>query len=229
MIAAIPLVRASILQAAVAALDELGAPVERLLERVHLSPQILRQPDAFVPFAAVTRLLEVTARREGVEDLGLRLGQHLSERPPGTFGHLVARASTLGEALDTVYRLTPHHNSGIRAWRTTDGAQVRLHHLLLHGGEQEWGQFAAAVLMQYLKILASVAGPDWRPAAVQVPMRRLPGFRAVPLLWDTPIEVGQPAITITFSAALLDRPLRSRGPGPDGGHGSRLGPRHAGA
>jgi AraC-like DNA-binding protein len=204
---AIPLVRASVLHAAVAALERCGLPTERLLERASLSPQVLQQPDTFVPFAAVTRFLELAARSERIEDLGLRMGQQLSERLPGTFGYLVAQARTLKEALDAVQRLTPHHNSGVRAWRTIDGARAHLHHLFLDGDENDWGQFAAGVLMQYLKVLASVCGRDWRPLAIQVPMRRLPACRDTPLLANVPIECGRAPMTITISAALLDRPL----------------------
>jgi AraC-like DNA-binding protein len=204
---AIPLVRASVLQAAVVALERCGVPAERLLQRASLSPQALQQPDTFVPFAAVTRFLELGARSEHIEDLGLRLGQQLSDRLPGTFGHLVGQARTLKEALDTVERLTPHHNSGVRAWRTLEGPRAHLHHLFLDGDENDWGQFAAGVLMQYLKVLASVCGGDWRPLAIQVPMRRLPGCRDIPLLAHVPIEFGRAPMTITISAALLDRPL----------------------
>jgi AraC-like DNA-binding protein len=204
---AIPLVRASVLQAAIAALERCGVPAERLLERASLSSQALQQPDTFVPFGAVTRFLELGSRSEHIEDLGLRLGQQLPDRLPGTFGHLVGQARTLQEALDTVQRLTPHHNSGVRAWRTIDGARVHLHHLFLDGDENDWGQFAAGVLMQYLKLLASVCGRDWQPLAVQVPMRRLAGCRDIPLLANVPIEFGRAPMTITISAALLDRPL----------------------
>jgi AraC-like DNA-binding protein len=152
-----------------------------------------------------------------MEDLGLRIGQHLTGRLPGMLGERVGQASTLREALGTFYRLTPHHNSGVRAWSTTDGAQVRLHHVFLHGGEDDWGQFAASVLMQYLKLIESVAGPDWRPTSIRVPIRSLPGRRAIRLLSETPIELGQAAMTIIVSAALLDRPLPSRPPGRAGG------------
>jgi AraC-like DNA-binding protein len=61
--------------------------------------------------------------------------------------------------------------------------------------------------MQYLKLLASVCGRDWRPLAIRVPMRRLPGRRDIPLLGNVPIEFGRARMTITISAALLDRPL----------------------
>jgi hypothetical protein len=84
---------------------------------------------------------------------------------------------------------------------------VHLHYRFLHGTEQDWRHFAAASLMQFLNLVRSVAGPGWRPTAIHLPMHDLPGSRAVPLLADTPITFGQSAVTITFSAALLHRPL----------------------
>src|SRR4029450_1053696 len=62
--------------------------------------------------------------------------------------------------------------------------------------------------LHHVHFVGSVAGPGWRPIAVQVPMRNLPGRRAIPELSDARIEFGQPAATISFSPALLCcRPL----------------------
>jgi AraC-like DNA-binding protein len=203
----IPLVRASVLQMTTPFLERAGAPVERLLEKVKLSPGALEQPELLVPFLAVVRFLEEAARADGIEDIGLRLGSSLPPLPAGTFGRLMGRSRTLHETLETVYRFLPSFNSGARAWLTRSANQVNLHHRFLHGSEHDWRQFGAAVLMQYLNLVRCVAGPDWRPTAVQVPMRELPGCRDVPLLADTPITFGQPTMTITLSAELLHRSL----------------------
>jgi AraC-like DNA-binding protein len=181
--------------------------VERLLQKVKLSPGTLEQPELLVPFPAVVRFLEEAARAEGIEDLGLRVGTSLPPQPPGTFGRLTGRSRTLQETLEAVYRFLPSFNSGVRAWLTRNPAQVQVHHRFLQGSERDWRQFAAGVLMQYLHVLRRVAGPGWRPTAIEVPMRELPGYRDIPLLAETPITFGQATLRITFSAELLHRLL----------------------
>ena len=204
--APIPLLRAAALQVATGFLERTGAPVERYLARAKLSPQVLEHPEALVPFAAVARFLEETARSEGMEDLGLSIGRHFQLQQVGTFGRLIGQSLTLGEALQRAYRIFPAFNSGVRAWLTRGPDEVQLHHVFVHGSE-DCPQFAAAALMQYLHFVRSVAGPGWRPSTVQVPMSNLPGCRAIPLLSEARVEFGQPAMTITFSATLLHHPL----------------------
>src|SRR4029077_18113839 len=59
-------------------------PVERLLEKVKLSPQLVEQPESLVPFLAVTRFVQEAGRCTGMEDFGLRMGTVVHPMPPGT-------------------------------------------------------------------------------------------------------------------------------------------------
>ncbi len=205
--AAIPLIRAAPLQAAADFLEREGAPVERLLARAKLTPVALEHPESLVPFAAVTRFMEEAAHREGVEDFGLRLGEHSRAQQMGHFGRLLGQSLTLRNGLQTLGRIWSSFTSRMRSWVTLEPDRVQLHFAFLHGTEDSWGQFATAALLHHLHFVGSVAGPGWRPIAVQVPMRNLPGCRAIPELSNARIEFGQPAATISFSPALLCRPL----------------------
>lgn len=207
MSVAIPLVRAAALRTATSILERNGAPVEHLLEKAKLSPRALEHAESLVPFLAAARFVELAARAEGIEDLGLRIAAAAHPVPPGIFGRLVLQGRTLRDALEIAYGAWSSFNSGVRAWLTRSADRVHLHHRFRHGSEQDWHHFAAASLLQYLNFLRAVAGADWRPTAVQVAMGELPGWRAVPLLADTPISFGHSATTITFAATLLDRPL----------------------
>jgi AraC-like DNA-binding protein len=188
-------------------LERTGAPVERLLERANLSPQLVEQPESLVPFLAVARFVDEAARVTGTEDFGLRTGTAAHPMPPGTFGRLARQGRTLHEMLEIAYRLWSLYNSSVQAWLTRSGDQVHLHHRFLHGSERDLHHYTAAVLMQYLNVLRAVAGPTWRPTAVGVPMRELPGWRSIPMLAETKITFGQPATTISLDASLLKRPL----------------------
>jgi hypothetical protein len=79
----VPLLRVSALRVATDFLERDGAPVERLLEKVKLSRQLVEQPESLVPFLAVARFVEEAARATGMEDFGLRMGTVVLPMPPG--------------------------------------------------------------------------------------------------------------------------------------------------
>ncbi len=205
MAAVIPLVRAAPFRVLTGLLEQAGAPVERLLERAKLSPRAIENPEMLVPFAAVTRLAEDAARGQGIDDLWLRVANPVSQL--GAFGRLISGSLTLQDAIETAYRAWSGYNSGVHTWLARRGDQVDLHHRFLHGDARDWGQYAAVALMTYVNFLGAVAGPGWRPTAVGLPVRALPGVRSVPLLANTRIEFGRPWMTVTFAAGLLHRPL----------------------
>jgi AraC-like DNA-binding protein len=205
--AAIPLVRATVAQLVAGFLERAGAPVERLLEGARLSARAIEDPEGLVPFVAVTRFVEDAARRQGIDDLGLRIGASSTLRQLGTFGRLILQSPTLHDGLETAYRVWPGYNSGVRTWIVRRGDQVDLEHRFLHGDVRDWGQYAAAALMVYLNFLSAVAGPDWHPTAVGLPGPSQAGVRSIPLLANTRVEFWRPWITVTFDAAVLSRPL----------------------
>jgi hypothetical protein len=68
----IPLIRAAVLSPALAFLRRAGAPVERLVEAAKLPPDMLDDPEAWIPLVFGNRVVEVAACRTGIPDLGLR-------------------------------------------------------------------------------------------------------------------------------------------------------------
>jgi AraC-like DNA-binding protein len=136
------------------------------------------------------------------------MGASSSVHELGTFGRLICQSLTLRDGLETACQIWSDWNSGVHVWVLRCGDYVDLHHRFLHGDPREWRQFVAATLMTYLNFLGAAAGPGWRPTAVGLPLRSLPGVRSIPLLADTRIEFGRPWMTLTFAAAVLSRPLR---------------------
>ena len=212
--AQVPLIRAVVLQIAADLLRRNGAPVERLLSKARLSPGALEKPESLVPFSAVALFLEEAARREGIEDLGLRIGAATRVPQLGTFGRLISQALTLEEGIETAHRILPSFSSGERAWLGRKRGEAQLHDRFLIEGENL--QVVALSLMLHLNFIASAAGPRWRPTEVWVPARRLPGSAAFPLLSDTRLVLEKPEIRITFPIDLLQLPLphTSGGVGP---------------
>ncbi len=219
---AIPLVRASALSVVTRVLEDVGAPVERLLGRVKLSPRILEQKEAAIPFATAAQFVELAARSQGIEDLGLLAARDSDVRAFGTFGRLILGAFTLHDALETAYRWWGHFNSGVRAGLTRHGDEVQLYHSYVDGTPSTWGHFSACMLVQHLKVIAFAAGPAWRPQKISVAMPNLPGGRQVPLLANADITFSQRETRITLSAALLQRPIPRMDLGKGAGNWDQL-------
>ncbi|UIE38555.1 AraC family transcriptional regulator ligand-binding domain-containing protein [Leptodesmis sichuanensis] len=105
---------------AVQFLDRIGAPTERLMQRVNLSSGILRDPEALIPLSQCLALGEVAARSEGLENLGVLVSQQTQFSNIGAFGALACRSLTLHDLLHKILKLHKAFNSGEEIWLTEE-------------------------------------------------------------------------------------------------------------
>jgi AraC-like DNA-binding protein len=124
----VALMRVAGLTPIVACLGRAGAPVMRLLQRVHLPPWLFDRPEALIPTCQVARFIEESARVRGFESVGRVAGRETPVEALGVFGRLVRRARTVREAIDTAIRNTPAFDSGSRLRLERDGRRARLCH-----------------------------------------------------------------------------------------------------
>jgi hypothetical protein len=90
--------RASMLAPLPGLVDQLGVPLEAVLERTGLSPaNLLAEP--YVPYDAYLRILDQAVAHTGREDFGLLLGARQTLATVGPLAQAVQYAATLGEAL----------------------------------------------------------------------------------------------------------------------------------
>lgn len=210
----IPLVRAGALQPFLDFLAQAGTPVERLLFAAKVPRKALENPHALISLHDGTRFLDLAARREGAETLGLEAGLGYSLERMGAFGALVRSSLTLFEALETARGMIAAYNSGLRIWTELEGGEARIFHrnLTPPGLGRKHVDLHGMTLV--LSLVRLAAGPGWQPgtAGFQMPCCRAlagPGpFAGARLLFD------QPASFIALPAGLLARPLR---PPLDGG------------
>lgn len=77
---------------------QLDIDTQRELKRAGLSANGLADPDALIPYAAMLRLLEHSARAAQCPDFGLRLSEKQGIEILGPLAVLIRHAATLGEA-----------------------------------------------------------------------------------------------------------------------------------
>lgn len=84
--AVISLLRASVFLPVVKFLNNIGSPTDKLLAQVNLSLSPTDNPESLLPLYQSSELLENAARLEGIENLGLLIGQQTSLCRLGQFG-----------------------------------------------------------------------------------------------------------------------------------------------
>jgi AraC-like DNA-binding protein len=208
----IGLIRAGALAPAIAFLRGRQA-VEKLLVQVGLPAWAIGDPERLIPTSVLARLLAHAARAERLETLGILAGQAAGIETLGTYGRLIRRSRTLGDALDTSIRDHPTFSSNGRMWLVRRGDDVALCHAFTARYDREWEQTSHYVLMLMLSIVRLAAGPTWRPPEVSFQTGEAPAVRAVDALSTARVAFGQPATAIVFPKALLHEPLKPPMPG----------------
>ncbi len=92
---------------------ELGGDVDALLAEARIAPEALDDPETFLPYVCVIRLLENTARALDCPDFGLRLSQRQDIGILGPLAVAMQNSATLGEALTCASRYIFVHSPAI--------------------------------------------------------------------------------------------------------------------
>lgn len=196
----------------VSLLDNIGAATDHWLFEAHMPPTQRDHPEGLAPLAAGYRFLELAARNEGLEDLGVIAARRTSAFELGAFGAALTTASTVQEYLNLGIRLVSTLSSGgTRFWLRSEGRQLRVHQQL--SGVDGLGAQIADVFTLALTIttLQQHIGSDWLPGELRLRAgdENLLGdwevARSVPLLTH------QPTTSFTLPFALLNKPIHATG------------------
>jgi len=204
----VALTRASILAPIVDFLAQVGTPIERLLEATGVPVSVLTDREALLPTASTARLMNEAARREGIPALGALAGEHADLDRLGLFGRLIHDAPTLRRALRATVRNHPTFSSNGRMWLLARRDDVEFCQAFTSRFDDQWQHASHYVLMLMIGIVRLAAGPDWRPAVVQLQTSECAVLRDVGALSAAHVTFGQPYMSIRIPRALLDLPVR---------------------
>lgn len=202
----LPLVRASALLPFCQFLEAAGAPVERHLATARMSPGLFEAPECLVPLRQVLMFVDRAANDEGIESIGLLVGERTEIDSLGAFGRAIRRSMTLADAFGFVVGHIQHYNSAERVWLLRDDDRVLICHALCvagAAGERHGDLFAIMLLIKTIRL---ALGPKWWPREVCLPeteAERLPHYRAV-LATELALHANP------FYAVVLERPLLAR-------------------
>jgi len=196
-------------------LSDVGAPVEGGLQRIGLPHAVLERADNYIPSHRFYAFLVSMAQREGIEDLGFRVGQrygadnvdpHLTERlcqSPTLYDGL-RRAIDLANATVTQSRM------GV--FELPDSAYTYFYHrpscAASNPAIEQIGWFGVLTLIGMVRVFA---GPDWQPREIGLMRQNEARVSIREQLADTCLRLAQPFSYIAVERTLLSLPPALRG------------------
>jgi AraC-like DNA-binding protein len=207
---AIPLIRVNTILPFVTFLDRIGTLTESLLRQAKLPTFSSEDAETLIPRDRALDFIGRSSRQEGIENLGLLVGQQISMANLGAFGRLVCQSLTLYDALSAIVRIYPGFNSGERYWFTQQGEQAcfcqqyanlpstNLHHAVHYS------------LMLLIDLIQMAAGKQWHPQELYLQSRHARGLADIELLSEARLYPGAGFTVITFPSSYLSLPLQPR-------------------
>ena len=211
---AIALTRATILLPVISYLGRTEAPVDRLLDRAHLPRWVMMHPEGLVPTVSAPRLMAEATRTLGIADIGIRAAEAAPIETLGTFGRLIRRSHTLGEAVETTIRHHPSYSSNGRMWLVDRGDDVEFCQAFVSRWDADWAPASHYILTLMIQVVRLAAGPDWRPAEVRLQTGESRALRDHHLFAGAFLRFSQPATAIVLPKSALALPIRPASSSP---------------
>lgn len=140
-------------------------PTRQILD-AGLDPSMLRDPDVMIPAVRVRRLLELSARRSGVESFGLRMAQSRPLSNLGPVGMLVRDQPTLRESLQVLVRWHTAMNGALSLVIEEQGDIAVIREDLLTAGSDSVRQSTELAVGVLVEAMRAILGADWQPRQV---------------------------------------------------------------
>lgn len=204
----IPLIRANVMNSAIAFIEEIEAPAERLLTDAKLSRSLLHEPEALIPLRYVFEFFEQTAQAEGIEYFGLLVGHRTQMSDLGALGRLLSHSPTLYDAIQTWTHLIPSYNSGEQIWLAEREEKVWLCQKFMDGLDMGRHHAAHYSIMIMIHLVQLAAGSQWKPTEIHLETHDSRGLEQVGLS-DVKTRFNQDATAIVLPRSLLMLPLPS--------------------
>ncbi len=149
-------------------LRSIGAPVERLLTRAGIHPDLLNHPTAVVPLQSGFRFFELACRTQGTEHIGLHVGLSNTLEDFGSYGQMLQGELTMHQYLRKGIFLYNLLVTGQRFWLSEHGDELRIN--FESAGESRIGQYQSEIdsLTFVANRFKEAAGKPWSPRVLSL-------------------------------------------------------------
>lgn len=185
-------------------------PAIEFLERSEVRPpplvqatrRLVQDPSQLIPITLAGRVFAEAARAAGTEAFGLLAARATNFTEMGDWNRLLARAPTIGAALDVAMRSVRQINSAAQIWYERCGDDIRLHHRFAYPFDEGRAQVNEYTLARQVQLVQLVAGPHWCPTEIWLESANPPHGSLVEALYGARVRFGQPSNAILFPAEL---------------------------
>jgi AraC-like DNA-binding protein len=171
----IPLVRMRYADSFAQKLQRIGAPVERLLNGINLSEEMLGERDDFITVSQLWRLTALAADYSGNFDFGFEAGLTPLEEH-SQFGQNLLYAPTLQQAFEMFCQMAPMELTNAEFSIRRERERVWFCGGPVHGTPAEQLQVGLYRLAMFVQLVRWAAGPEWRPQRVRLPVASVSGM-----------------------------------------------------
>lgn len=190
----------------------LGLDPLRLAETAGVPTAALTDPDLKAPAAAVGRLLELSARRAGIDDFGLRLAETRRFSNMGAVALVAREQPSLRKALEVMAQYQWLQNEALSLSLTEEGdvavARVSLAKEAV-GPARQATELSVGVLCRNIRALM---GERWRPLAVLFSHGAPASLQAHVRVFGIAPQFGAELDGLALRRAELDAPLAAADP-----------------
>lgn len=186
-------------------LEELGVPLRQGLLAAKMPSRIVEERDGYVPFIAACTWVDGEARRQGIDNFGLRSALRAGPAMlTKSLRDTLTASATLYQGICTWAHLVRRESSHASIWLDDTGEDLRLCFSSTFAqdvpGQSDWIWAASALHMTVARLFL---GPTWRPTEMVVPMHGGGLDVARELLPDTRL-ITDPTVTgLTLPRELL--------------------------
>lgn len=189
----------------------LGGDPAALIAEFGLRASDLDDPEAYLHYPSVIRLLESCAERFGALHFGFELGKGQSSEVLGPLAAVLLAAPRVGEALRLLNRYMQVHAPGASYQFEADGESARIEYRVLHPSSTFSRQINEFSMATAFNIMRATCGPTFTAIAVNISSE--PPARQTTMLesyFNAPVNYDRPASSIVFPASYLDLRIDTR-------------------
>ena len=199
----IPVTRVSTILPYTRLLRSVGAPVDRLLNRARIPPELLNHPAAVVPLVNAFRFGELACQTEETEHLGFLVGLSTTLEDYGPYGNILQNALTVYDYLQKGISLYNMVITGQRLRLSEHGEEFRL--TIESDVEPGVGAYQSHMetLITTIARLKEAAGPEWSPRVVSLAYRAQEHLPDTDLLAGSRIIQGAGETFLTIPRAIM--------------------------
>jgi AraC-like DNA-binding protein len=160
--------QASLLMPVIQYLQDSGISVEAYLREAGISPALLEEQDNLLSRKLFFQFINNICEAEGIEDIGLLVGQGISLQKMGEIGQWMLNAETVHGYLSRGCKLINQVSTGDHYWLISEGDQVRFCVSVSGLDEKDKVQDYLYILLITINTISEAVG-GWSPEEINLP------------------------------------------------------------